>query len=149
MNGCLSHGFVSYYLSFLVVIAVALVYLTRNGALSSLLQDCLCCIPGIIPGIKCCRLSFFHFRRVPSRSTLSLPLSLFLTAQCIRDYHLESPIVEGEGCRLAGFMTVNKVRGLVAFGGFGVGPPRVARTMLFYVKTTGWFRLNAQNCVPD
>ncbi|CAN0533444.1 unnamed protein product, partial [Ectocarpus sp. 8 AP-2014] len=29
--------------------------------------------------------------------------------QCIRDNHIETPIVNGEGCNLSGFMSVNKV----------------------------------------
>ncbi|CAN0202030.1 unnamed protein product [Ectocarpus sp. 12 AP-2014] len=31
--------------------------------------------------------------------------------QCIRDNHIETPIVNGEGCNLSGFMSVNKVSG--------------------------------------
>ncbi|CAM9197181.1 unnamed protein product [Choristocarpus tenellus] len=31
--------------------------------------------------------------------------------QCIRENHLETPLEEGEGCRLSGFMLVNKVAG--------------------------------------
>ena len=30
--------------------------------------------------------------------------------QCIRDNHIETPIVPGEGCNLSGYMSVNKVR---------------------------------------
>jgi len=53
--------------------------------------------------------------------------------QCIRDNHIEVPIVEGEGCNLSGYMSVNKV---------SAGPPRAeARPRGLSVCFLRFFRL--------